>query len=80
MSNWRRTLNLSDIFRGEQPFPERRDEMVRRIRRLDPGDTDGELQEIADDLAATENGDEWDLPWDAFYDWADANRVWVRTR
>jgi hypothetical protein len=80
VSGWRRKLDLSDVFRGDAPFPERRDKMVRRIRALDPADNDGELQSIADELGDARDGDEWDGPWDMFYDWADSNRVWVVTR
>lgn len=80
MSAWRRSLDVSDIFRGDAPFEERRDLMVRRVRALDPNEEDGELQDIADRLSDAETGDEWDGPWDEFYDWADWHRVWVRTR
>lgn len=76
--NWRRTLDLSDVFRSDTPFAERRDVMVKRVRALNP--SDGDLQQIADELADAADGDEWDIPWDEFYDWADANRVWVKTR
>lgn len=78
MPTWQKTLDLSDVFRGAAPFAERRDVMVARLRTLDPND--GELQDICDDLAETTNGDEWDRPWDDFYDWADSWRVWVVTR
>jgi hypothetical protein len=80
MSRWRKKLDVSDVFRGDAPFAERRDEMVRRVRALDPHDNDGELQDIADELADAQDGDEWDGPWDLFYDWADATGVWVVTR
>lgn len=80
MYHWSKKLDVSDVFRGDAPWPERRDEMVRRIRALDPEEMDGELQWIADDLADAEDGDEWDGPWDQFYGWADSRRVWVVTR
>lgn len=80
MRRWARRLDVSDIFRGDAPWPERRDEMVRRVRALDPLENDGELQDIADELGDAADGDEWDGPWDAFYDWADFNDVWVVTR
>jgi hypothetical protein len=79
MNRWSQTLDLSDVFHADMPFEEKRDEMVRRIRALDPNEQDGELQSIADDLAETTDGDEWDQPWDSFYDWADHNRVWIST-
>ena len=80
MKRWTKTLDVSDIFRGEQPFTERRDLMVERIRRLDEDDCDGELQDIADALGDARDVDDWDKSWDWFYDWADSNAVWVRTR
>lgn len=80
MNHWMKTIDVSDVFRGNAPWPERRDIMVSRVRALDPIDSDGELQDIADDLAVAEDGDEWDDPWDRFYDWADENRVWVVTQ
>jgi hypothetical protein len=79
-ARWNRTLDVADVFRGDAPFPERRDEMVRRVRLLDPLETDGDLQDIADGLAEAEDVDEWDGPWDDFYVWADYHRVWVKTR
>lgn len=76
---WQKRLDLSDVFhKDELEWSDRRDEMVRRVRALDPYDTD--LQDIADELADTADGDEWDNPWDDFYDWADDNAVWVVTR
>lgn len=76
---WERTLDLSDVFHADKPFLEMRDEIVRRVRALDPHDNDGVLQAIADELGDAETGDEWDGPWDTFYDWADFHRVWVKT-
>lgn len=77
-SGWQARLDVSDVFRGDEPWTVRRDEMVRRVRALALLDSD--LQFIADALAESNDGDEWDEPWDDFYDWADANAVWVVTR
>lgn len=79
MNRWQRTLDLSDVFHADMPFEEKRDEMVRRVRALDPHDNDAELQSIADELGDAQDGDEWDGPWGYFYDWADFNNVWVDT-
>lgn len=78
MSAWKGKLDVSDIFRADMPFEMRRDEMVRRVRRLDPNDA--LLDDIADGLGDSIDTDEWDCWWDEFYDWADHNRVWVITR
>jgi hypothetical protein len=77
MNGWSKTLDLGDIFHADKPFPEKRDAMVTRIRALDPNDA--ELDDIADELADAQDGDEWDRVWAWFYDWADYNRVWIRT-
>lgn len=75
---WAKRLDVSDAFRSDAPWADRRDEMVRRVRALNSYDTD--LQDIADELAEAADGDEWDAPWDDFYDWADDHSVWVVTR
>jgi hypothetical protein len=77
MNRWLHTLNLSDVFHAPTPFPEKRDEMVRRIEALPI--ISSKLTEITAALATAATPDEWDGPWNEFYDWADRNRVWVRT-
>lgn len=77
-ARWQQKLDVSDVFRADMPFEQRRDFMVDRVRMLALFDM--ELQEIADWLAESTTVDEWDVSWDASYDWADANRVWVVTR
>lgn len=77
MTRWTRTLDLADVFHADLPFIEKRDEMVKRIRVLDPDSV--EVQDLAEELGDAEDEDEWDMTWDVFYDWADANRVWVQT-
>lgn len=81
MPSWSYKLMLSDVFHDEDtPFPERRDEIVRRIRRSPFFvESDYELVEITEGLGAASDLGDFDGQWDLFYDWADVNRVWVET-
>jgi hypothetical protein len=78
---WRFTLELSDVFHNEDlAFDECRDIIVQRVKEAPFYDTDDiELIALIDELAEAEDGDYFDHVWDAFYDWADENRVWVAT-
>lgn len=78
---WKHKLDLRDIFHSEaHSFTNRRDIIVARIQRSHFWDEDDyDLTTIVDELAETEDGDDFNGPWEAFYDWADANRVWVAT-
>jgi hypothetical protein len=79
---WAHTLKLGDIFHSEvHSFTSKRDIIVERIRGTGFfDDADSELMELVDELADSRDIDEFDRVWDYFYDWADANRVWVVTR
>lgn len=79
---WNHHLYIGEVWNNEElGFIEQRDQIVARIKLLphysDEDDGDGELWWIVDELADTKNEDEFDSVWDAFYDWADDNRVWV---
>ena len=79
MNSWRARLNLVDVFHDEnRSFEERRDEIVKRMRKLP--NLDEWQVEITDNLADAPDIPTFDSWWDAFYDWADDNRVWVATR
>ena len=82
---WDRKLNLADIFHNDAlSFVESRDAIVRRIRIsgwLDGRDEFDDLVELVNDhLAYAEDVKEFDELWDAVYDHADADRVWIQTR
>ena len=81
MPTWKYKLQLADVWRNDDlTFIERRDEVVRRIKDSQFWDEDDtELYDIVDELADTDTPDYFDQVWDAFYDWADAERVWVAT-
>lgn len=79
---WRCKLRIADLWTNDDlSFTEKRDGIVARIRRLPMYDPEGGDQEelwwIIDELCDAGNADEFDSVWDAFYDWADTERVWV---
>lgn len=79
MARWAYRLYLGDVFHDEsRSFEERRDEMVRRIRASRFFPLTG-IADVADELADTEDEDDWDGPWSTFYDLADHHRIWVVT-
>jgi hypothetical protein len=81
MPRWKHHLRLKDVFYNEDlTFEQRRDEIVRRIRAArwfvedaDYATTLLEQLEFARDEA------EFDGWWNEFYDYADAERVWIET-
>jgi hypothetical protein len=84
VTQWIEKVRLSDCFHDDgMPFPQRRDEIVRRIKqtkwfkRADEADTD--LHPLIEKLADTHDVDEFDQVWDLIYDIADADRVWIET-
>lgn len=84
---WAHTINLKGVFHNETlTFKQRRDQIVGILRASDwLTDTTGslfhlwDLNELVDDLAATTTLDEFDVVWDAIYDEADDDRVWIKT-
>ncbi len=84
---WAHRIDVSHVFHNEDmTFEQRRDAIVRILRaspwlREDTGNLMHlwTLQELVDELAETRDGDEFDGPWDALYDEADYDRVWIRT-
>ena len=81
---WDRRINFADVFHNDaMTFTERRDTIVRRLRAsrwLEGRDELDELVRLVDELADTQDGDEFDGPWDGIYDHADYDRVWINTR
>ena len=78
---WLHKLRLADVFHNDDlTLEQRRDEIVRRIKAAPFYDEeDYDLFYIVDELADTDTAEWMDQVWDAFYDWADINRVWVET-
>lgn len=80
---WDRRINLKDVFRNEDmTFEQRRDVIVRRIKRS-PWYTEQEdyshLHDVVIDLEEADDAEEFDSAWDEMYDLADIDRVWIAT-
>lgn len=79
---WNHKLRLADIWDDDDlPFITKRDAIVARIKKLpmydDEGAIDSDLWWIVDELSDVIDEEDFDVVWDAFYDWADDQRVWV---
>lgn len=85
MPRWKHTLDIKAIWESEElSFPEKGKAIVEKIKAAPFYDAErgGELEMIVEELedAAAEDDVDWfDQAWSAFYDWADAERVWVKT-
>lgn len=77
---WLATIRLGDVWKNpELSFEERRDAIVSRIKSSNwygEGD-DLTLADIVDGLSEAEDADDFDDAWDALYDLADEDRVWI---
>ena len=80
MIKWRRHLDISDVFHSEEiPFAQKLQVIVARLRSLTVEDS--LLKGIIDNLAESTDVEEFDVHWDALYDWADqGKRLWIQTR
>jgi hypothetical protein len=82
--SWEHVLKLADVFHNDHlTFEQKRDTIVARIRAsawYKGYDPTGELPEAVEDLADAEDVPAFDDVWDALYDLADADRVWIETR
>jgi hypothetical protein len=85
VNRWKHTLDVKDLWDDdEMGLPEKGKAIAGRIRAMPfwGKDDGGDLEQIVEELedAAEADDERWfDLVWDAFYDWADAERVWVKT-
>lgn len=83
MTDWRCTLNVRDVFHNDSvPFEQMRDTVAARIKKLPAyvDDNDFSILDVVEGLASAEDVAEFDEWWSEFYDWADRELVWVRTR
>jgi hypothetical protein len=86
MPEWKYTINVAPVFHSETlSFEERRDAVARTLRasswvRSKTGPYDNLLPALVDELADTEDADEFDSVWGAVYDEADTDRAWIKTR
>ena len=76
---WKHHIDVHDIWQDDTiEFKERRDKIVERIEASSAWDKDDEtIVDLLDELAYTDHEGEFDCVWDAIYDWADDNRVWI---
>lgn len=83
MPRWKHTLDIKVVWNDEgMDLPEKGKAIVEKIKAAPFWEEGGELEELVDELAdAAEADDEhwFNLVWNEFYDWADAERVWVKT-
>ncbi len=80
MAQWNLTVNLGDVFRNEDmPFEDRRDAIVARLQDTGWPDDNFTVAALLDELAEAEGIADFDDVWDAIYDEADADRVWIDT-
>lgn len=86
MANWKHKLNLTDVFHNDEvTLTDKTNTIIRRIKKApwyEEANYNEELEEILEELNdAAEDNDlhQWDSAWAAFYDIADADRIWVKT-
>lgn len=81
---WDKRIDVSAVFHDDDlSFTERRDAIVERIRKsgwlADRDEFDDLVELVNDHLAYAEDVKEFDELWDALYDHADVDRVWIKT-
>ncbi len=83
MPRWKHTLDIKAIWDNEEmPLPEKGKAIVEKIKAAPFYGDDDELEMIVEELGDAAEADDvrwFDMVWNAFYDWADAERVWVKT-
>jgi hypothetical protein len=78
MTQWRKEVRLKDVFHDdEMAFEEKRDVIVRRLKKAFLGNE--EAEEVISDLSYADDVEEFDDIWDVLYDIADRERVWIST-
>lgn len=84
MTDWRYTINLKDVFHNDQlTFEQSRDAVVKRLRStawFKGKDEFDDLPQAVIELSETTNENDFDEVWDAIYDEADADKIWIVTR
>lgn len=85
MPRWDQHIDVADVFHNDSmTFWEIRDAVVARLRGspwIADRDQSGfdELGDVVENLACADSVDEFDEWWDALYDHADRDRVWIDT-
>jgi len=80
MGNWVWTLDIKDDWQAEIPVRELAHRVAAKLRGAPPYVT-GVREWIDAFSEATEDwtSDDFDAVWDRLYDWADLQRVWIKT-
>lgn len=80
---WERKISVADFFHNDaMTFAEKRDAIVYRLRAsawFKSKDEHDDLPMFVEELADAQNTSDFDSAWDAIYDEADADRVWIST-
>lgn len=81
MVRWKEQIDLHEPLTNDGlSFTERRDTIVARIKASCWfANDDGDLSILLEDIAATENEDDFNDVWDDIYDLADTDRVWLNS-
>ena len=78
---WAHTIRLGHLFHDDElTFEQKRDGLIRLVKASSWFKSQGaasELHEAIEELADTENGDDFDVVMSAVYDMADYDRVWI---
>lgn len=78
---WQHKIDVADIWNSDLPLiPDKRDRIVAKLRAsswFTGCDEFDDLNEIVEELAEADTGHEFDRVWDALYDLADIDRVWI---
>lgn len=84
-TTWEHQLDIDDVFHDDQLTVQQKTDAI--VARIKAGDWYAELAEDLapvleelNDAAEADDVEWWDQVWDAFYDIADAARIWVKTR
>ncbi len=77
MRKWLTTVNVRQPWKAT-PFELMRDGVVSAVRRSSWNSN--ELDELLEELSETEDTADFDIVWDAIYDLADQDSVWIATR
>lgn len=80
MNVWEKRINLGHVFHNEDlTFEQIRDGVVSILDRSGWAIDNPVVGDLLDELGETEHADHFDEVWDAIYDEADRDRVWIET-
>lgn len=81
MTHWAMTLDVSDVFHStDLSTADKAQRIAARILTHRWAHINGVVADLADELAEQTDPENFDVIWNAIYDEADYDRVWVKTR